>query len=158
MNEPEIDDILVAMLPLTPERGEPKPLTLRYNSSTEEGTFLYDASPVLMDCSIENLHSVRGSRNHQSRSVEKFKNQESIPCGSLPLWLRCPESFPRLGVTKFYFDSTKRQKFWRQVMYVIERETAYHDTTYDTEKITLLFNLLKGKGKLTLHYAHEVED
>ncbi len=158
MNKPEIDDILVAMLPLTPERGEPKALTLRYNSSTEEGTFLYDASPVLMDCYIERLRSTSGSRNHKSRAVEKFKNQESIPCDSLPFWLQSPEFFPRLDVTEFRFESTKTKKLWRKVMRLKEIETAYHDTIYDLKEITLLFNLLQGKGKLTLYDSHEVED
>ncbi len=158
MNKPEIDDILVAMLPPTPERGEPKPLTLRYNSSTEEGTFLYDASPVLMDCYIERIRSTSGSRNHKSRAVEKFKNQESIPCGSLPFWLQSPDFFPHLDVTEFSFESTKTKKLWRKVMRLKVIETAYHDTIYDIKEITLLFNLLQGKGKLTLYESHEVVD
>jgi hypothetical protein len=158
MNKPKIDNILVAMLPLTPEGGEPKALTLRYNSSTREGTFLYDASPVIMDCYIEILHSSIDSRNHKSRAVEKFKNQESIPCGSLPFGLRSPESFSRLEVTEFCFESTKTKKLWRKVMRLKEIETAYHDIIYDIKEITLLFNLLQGKGKLTLYDSHEVED
>lgn len=156
MSESQTDDILVAMLPLLPEQGEPKPLILRYDDSNQKGTFLYDASPLRMDCYIEVLRSSKGSRNHEEKTVTELANQESIPCHSLPFWLRHPELFSHLQSTEFCLETTTN--LWSKVMRRREIIAIYHDTIYETQEIKLLLNLLQATGKLIVYDAREIED
>lgn len=156
MNSSQTDDILVAMLPLLPEQGEPKPLILRYNDSTQKGTFLYDTSLIRMDYHIEILRSSKGSRNHEHKTVTELVNQESIPCSFLPFWLRHPELFSHLQSTDFCIEPTTN--LWHKVMRRREITDVYHDTIYETHEITLVFNLLHKTGKLIVYDVRETED
>lgn len=156
MSELPSDNILISMLPLISERGEPKALLLRYDSLTQKGAFLYDASPLRMDCYVEVFRSTKGSRNHEEKTVTEFVNQETIPCGSLPFWLSHPELFSHLQDTDFYIEPTTN--LWCKVMRQRNITAVYHDTIYETQEITLLLNLVQGTGRLKIYDAREVED
>ena len=163
--EDKQETVLIANLPPHPDRAEVYPLKLLYDPKRIKYMFLYHKYPLWMTGSREFICHRERFSSSTTRKLEKIFRCKWLHCGQLFGWLQHqPESYDNRGEpgteswqsyyeTDFTFDP-QTQTWCKEFIY---REVSnFYGTTYrDSEKVTLIVDLIGIKGSYTYNSHRE---
>ncbi|MBD2580420.1 hypothetical protein [Oscillatoria sp. FACHB-1406] len=160
-------NILIINLPTEPHQTETYPLELRLNPQRQKGMFLYQAQPLWMSGSYEEVRRSDGYTTACNRTFKRFSRCKWLCCWTLGYWLQHqPKSFNRTELAGehhqdyrengFKFDEVTQR--WYNCWEYREVFEVYHTTHRQGRKIDLMFDAIAKQGKYVSYYYSETLD